>query len=499
MPGRRCPARAWHVPGTCLAPPPIRPAGSGPITQITVGSALRILHAIHDFLPRHQAGSEIYALELARAQSARHHVTVLCADYDPSRRHGHVTWRVHSGLPVVEIANNWICGSFADTYRSLRIGEQITAIVDAVQPDVLHVHNLLNLTFDLPAIARARGIPIVATLHDYTLVCASGGQRIHRAERHVCHTIDVGRCAQCFRESPFYAQMSVGAIAGESTGSRLVHGGAAALRRRFPVLAARLAKAAAQTSAIPVTAADIDARLTAARAVFDAIDLFVAPSRSIAAEFHRLGLNRSKIRVSDYGFVPLGSAVRTRRGGRLRIGYVGTLVWHKGVHVLVDAVRDLPRDRYELNIFGSPDVFPDYSAELRAKAAGLPVRFMGAFSREQTAEIYRQMDVLVVPSLWLENSPLVIHEAFMAGVPVVGARMGGITDLVADGENGFLYEATSSSALAAALRTLIDDPCRLAEFSRRIPAVKSILFDAHQWDALYEGLLERGVPVGAAR
>ena len=78
---------------------------------------MRILHAIHDFLPRHQAGSEIYAFELCRELAAAHHVTVLCAEYDPSRRHGHVTWRVHEGLPVVEIVNNWVCGSFEDTYR----------------------------------------------------------------------------------------------------------------------------------------------------------------------------------------------------------------------------------------------------------------------------------------------------------------------------------------------------------------------------------------------
>ena len=410
-----------------------------------------------------------------------------------------MTWRVHAGLPVVEIANNWVCGSFADTYRPPRIGDQIAEVVDALQPDVIHVHNLLNLSFDLPAIARARRIPVVATLHDYTLVCASGGQRIHRADRHVCHTIDVDRCARCFRESPFYAQTSVGAIAGNGGASRLVQRGAAALRRRFPLLTARLGRAVVRTSPIPVTAADIAARLTAARAVFDRIDFFVAPSRSIASEFQRLGLDRSKIRVSDYGFVPLRPALRSDRGGRLRIGYVGTLVWHKGVHVLVDAIRGLPRDRYELNIFGNPDVFPDYSAELRAKAADLPVRFLGAFAREHTADIYRQMDVLVVPSLWLENSPLVIHEAFMAGVPVVGARMGGIADLVAHGENGLLYDANSSSALADALRTLIDDPRRLTEFGRRLPTVKSIVVDAHEWDALYEDVLERRVPVGAAR
>jgi hypothetical protein len=62
-----------------------------------------------------------------------------------------------------------------------------------------------------------------------------------------------------------------------------------------------------------------------------------------------------------------------------------------------------------------------------------------------------------------------------------------------------LYDANSSSALADALRTLIDDPRRLTEFGRRLPTVKSIVVDAHEWDALYEEVLERRVPVGAAR
>ena len=171
---------------------------------------LRILHAIHDFLPRHQAGSEIYAFELARELAAAHHVSVVCADYDPSRPHGQVHWRVHQGLPVIEIVNNWVCASFEETYRPPLITDRIAHVLRAVQPDVIHVHNLLNLSFDLPAVARAHRIPVVATLHDYGLVCPSGGQRIHRADRHVCDTIDVERCARCFGESPFGAQLAVG-------------------------------------------------------------------------------------------------------------------------------------------------------------------------------------------------------------------------------------------------------------------------------------------------
>ena len=66
------------------------------------------LHVIHDFLPRHRAGSEIYTSQLGRALAVDHEVTVLTSEYDPGRPHGCVSWRVEGGLPVVEIVNNWV-------------------------------------------------------------------------------------------------------------------------------------------------------------------------------------------------------------------------------------------------------------------------------------------------------------------------------------------------------------------------------------------------------
>ncbi len=461
---------------------------------------LRILHAIHDFLPRHQAGSEIYAFELCRELAAGHHVSVLCAEYDPSRRHGHVTWRVHRGLTVIEVVNNWVCASFEETYRPPLVGEQIAHVLRAVQPDIVHVHNLLNLSFDLPAVARAHGVPVVATLHDYGLVCAAGGQRIHRAEQHVCDVIDTERCTRCFRESPYYQQISVGRLVAVARAPRALRRAALATARRFPGLAARLARAARRASLLAVTKRDMDERLAAAQRVFEDVDLFVAPSPSMAGEFQRLGINASKIRISDYGFVSVLRARRNTARGPLRIGYVGTLVWHKGVHVLLDAVRELPADAFELKIFGNPGVFPEYAADLRARAEGLPVRFMGAFERDQIADVYAQIDVLVVPSLWLENSPLVIHEAFMAGIPVVGARIGGIADLVTEGQTGLLYDPTSAGELRTALRGLIENPGRLealAERARTVP-VKSIAQDAREWEETYADVLRRRAAAGRA-
>jgi glycosyltransferase involved in cell wall biosynthesis len=454
---------------------------------------VRILHAIHDFLPRHRAGSEIYAFELCRALSATHHVTIVCADYDVSQRHGAVRWRACEGLPIAEIVNNWTCESFADTYRSPLVTRRLAQVLRVVQPDVLHVHSLLNLSFDLPALARARGIPVVATLHDYTLVCPSGGQRIHRAEGHVCHQIDTSRCARCFRESPIDEHISFAKLARATGAPGLLKRAALATARRFPAAASR-ARRAARRASMPVTTAEIGARLDAARRVIADIDLFVAPSASIAAEFERLGASPSRIRVSDYGFAPLARVTRGEPSRPLRIGFVGTLVWHKGVHVLIDAVRALPADAYELKIFGDPEVCPDYGAGLRVQAAGLPVQFMGAFTRDRTADVYAQIDVLVVPSLWLENSPLVIHEAFQSGVPIVGSRAGGIPGLVDDGRNGVLCEPADAAALAHALRPLVDDPSRVAALARAMPRVKPIDEDARAWDAIYTDVARREAP-----
>jgi glycosyltransferase involved in cell wall biosynthesis len=465
--------------------------------------ALRILHAIHDFLPRHAAGSEIYAFHLCRELASRHHVQVLAAEYDPARPHGSITWRVHGGLPVIELVNNWD-GTFQDSYRSARIGAQLDRVLHATQPDVVHIHSLLNLSFELPRLARARAAAVVATLHDHSLVCPAGGQRLHLVERTICDRIDAARCGACFTHSPFHAQMSVAAL-GRSAGRGGAMAGRAAqwLARRAPGTAGRVRRQL-QARAQPVPAPEVQARLDALHEVFDHVQLFVAPSRAVADEHERFGLHRSKLLVSDNGFVrwtrrgEAGAAARRPKTG-VRIGFVGTLVWHKGLHMLLDAARQLPAGAWEIEAWGALDTFPDYVASLRALADGLPVRFCGAFEHERAADVYAGFDLLVVPSLWPENSPLVMHEAFMAGVPVVAARIGGIPEFIADGVNGVLYDAHSPEALAHALRGLVLRPDRIADLAARAPHVKSIEEDAKDWERRYDALLReaRSAPAGA--
>src|SRR5262245_29091829 len=280
---------------------------------------MRLLHAIHDFLPRHRAGSEIYALRLCPTLSQRHAVTVLCAEYDPSRQHGSLTWRAYEDLPVVELVNNWAFSSFEDAHGSPAIATTLEHVLRAVQPDVLHIHNLLNLSMDLPRLAKARGVATVATLHDFTLVCPSGGQRVHLAEEHVCHDIDTARCARCFTESPFYRQMVFARLASQTRTLGAAATVGRAILRRLPGVTRAVEQAVGHSVGSTVTAGQIEMRLAAVRNVFEAIDLFVAPSAALSADYQRFGLAADKLEVSDYGFARLECLHTSRGEGRLRI------------------------------------------------------------------------------------------------------------------------------------------------------------------------------------
>ena len=445
---------------------------------------LRILHAIHDFLPRHQAGSEIYAAELCLELARRHEVFVVCAEHDLATPHGTIRWRLYEGLPVIEIVNNWQSERFEDTYLAPRIMAQLEHVLDVTRPDVLHVHNLLNLSFDLPRRAKARGIPTVATLHDYTLVCAAGGQRVHVAEAHLCETIEPERCSRCVQDSMLHAQTLAAGLSRGPAGA-LFRWAAPIARRTLPVLtdaaARRLPKRA-------TSAQQLASRLDRAVGVFDEIEHFVAPSPSLADEYRRLGLPANRLEVSDYGFVRVARPPRPPAAGRVRFGFVGTLAWHKGAHVLIEAAR-LLRGSFEVTIAGDPNVGPEYMARLRRDASALPIRFSGRFERDAAARLYANLDVLVVPSLWPENSPLVIHEAFMHGVAVVGSRLGGVRDLIKHDINGLTYRGGVSGGTCCGSSALHRRPGTCRAPRRHAPEVKSIEEDARQWETRYTSVL----------
>jgi glycosyltransferase involved in cell wall biosynthesis len=411
----------------------------------------------------------------------------LCAEFDPARLHGTIEERFFEGLRVRELINNWEFARFDETYGSPRLDEVLARQLDDAQPEVVHIHNLLNLSYSIPRLAKERGAAVATMLHDYTWMCPSGGQRFHVAEEHVCRTVDVERCARCFRQSPLQSQQSFASAVPRSArgvGKSL----ATSLIRRAPRLAEFVRSQLVAVTARAPTARDIETRLEVTRAALSFVDLFVAPSQSLADEYLRFGVPPEKLRVQDYGVRAPTHHLAATRSETLRVGFVGTIAPHKGLHLLAEAVKRLPQNSVEVFVFGDAGTFPLYSADVRKATEGLAWRWMGGFSHSTIADVYGRFDVLVVPSLWSENSPMVIHEAFAYGRPVVGSRLGGTTELVHHETNGLLYDATSPEQLAQSLSRLSNEPTLLERLAKGLPKLKTLDEDAAEWTLRYENL-----------
>lgn len=232
----------------------------------------------------------------------------------------------------------------------------------------------------------------------------------------------------------------------------------------------------------------IESRWAAVRRLAERVDLFLAPSAYLAEQFCAFGLPEDKVRISDYGFDTTAFERRTDLPAKLRsFAFLGSLVPHKGVHILLDAFEALPSDA-RLEIFGSPDYRPAYAAHLRSRARHPGIRFRGGVPPAQVPSVLHSIDALVVPSIWRENSPLTIHEAFLAGVPVVASRLGGSEGLLRRG-GGLLYAADDSKELEAALRRLYEEPGLGRELAGSAPKVKTLEEDAGELVARYREIL----------
>jgi glycogen synthase len=159
------------------------------------------------------------------------------------------------------------------------------------------------------------------------------------------------------------------------------------------------------------------------------------------------------LRSVIWSMAPIAPRERTSRPPEVpfTLGFIGRIVPEKGLESLLDAVAGFPKHGWRLLIAGG--VFPPLdAAALQARTAGLPIEWLGIVP---AAQFYPMIDVLVVPAIWADPGPLVVHEAFANAVPVVGARIGGIADLVESGATGWLFEPGDAVSLGAILSDLI--------------------------------------------
>jgi glycosyltransferase involved in cell wall biosynthesis len=244
---------------------------------------------------------------------------------------------------------------------------------------------------------------------------------------------------------------------------------------------------------------DMDGRQQCVREAFRCANHRVTASTFVRERYYAAGFTEP-IEVRPYGHEISWSATRTKatRSDVVRLGYIGQIDRHKGIHVLLDAVEQLPvafQQRVEVQIWGDASRAPEYVTGLRAKAARLPhVRFCGTYPHEASGDVFGGFDVLVVPSLWYDF-PLVVHEAFASGVPVVATRLGGMAESVTPEVDGLLFERGDVAGCAKILTRLLEEPTLLERLRRGIRAVRTMAQEAQDVEQRYRALMcaQRGV------
>jgi glycosyltransferase involved in cell wall biosynthesis len=205
------------------------------------------------------------------------------------------------------------------------------------------------------------------------------------------------------------------------------------------------------------------------------------------------GIPPGKILFSKNGHqVSHFSAFEKRKSDRVRFGYVGTLIPTKGAHVLIEAFNGVRSGEAELKVYGRflpYGGFEDYPDLLPRLVRNERIRFLGEYQHSQISDIMAEIDVLVVPSIWHENSPLTIHEAFLAKTPVIASNIGGMAELVQDGVNGLLFKVGDIADLRKKITMIVQHPDLISKLSANIGPVKTIEETAVEVEKIYQDLI----------
>jgi glycosyltransferase involved in cell wall biosynthesis len=312
-----------------------------------------------------------------------------------------------------------------NTIWSQRSRTELKNCIRQVRPHIVHVHNTFSLLSpSVYGAAKAEGVPVVQTLHNFRLFCPSA-----------LFLRDGKPCERCVDRNLL-----------QSVRYRCYRGSAAAT-------------------------ATLAAMLATHRTIgtySNGIDRYIALTEFARAKFSRVGIPNDKLVVKP-NFLP--DPPRSGIGGGGYVLYVGRLLEGKGTETLLRAWRHLPT--VKLRIVG--DGALRSKLESIAKRENLNVEFAGRLDRPAVLDALQSAELLVIPSEWYEGFPLVVAEAFACGTPIVASRIGSLEELVEEGVTGVQFKAGDALELADAVYAGLADQPRL----RRMRANARAYFEAH--------------------
>jgi glycosyltransferase involved in cell wall biosynthesis len=409
---------------------------------VVPANRLRVVIAAHGHPEMSKGGAEIAAYQLfcnLRDRADYEAWFIGCDRTMEADRAGAVILQPFSEREYIYAPGEFEWFKFAN--RDFRFPGDFTDLLKELQPDVIHFHHYMNYGVEVFYHVK-RVLPncrIILTLHEFLAICNHYGQMITTGHRNLCYESSPIRCQRCFPEfsrSDFF------------------------LRKKY------------------------------IQRFFDLVDGFIAPSRFLAERHIAWGVPAEKMHVIE-NVIPtvetVAPAKQALRDGPLRIGFFGQISQLKGINVLFDAAEALADEEVTdvvLEIFGDyrsqPAEFQKDFLE-RLPKAGRNVRFHGPYDSSRVDELMQSVDAVLMTSIWWENSPVVIQEAFRNRRPVICSNIGGMAEKVRDGIDGLHFPVGSSVALATLLRHLAADRDILKAIAEAmaVPPAADLIVDRH--------------------
>jgi glycosyltransferase involved in cell wall biosynthesis len=462
---------------------------------------MRVLQVTNGFPPSANAGVEQYTHQLTKHLVSRHEVQVFCRESNPSQPDYEVIDNRYDGLSVRRVVNDFKhARQIPDFYLDRRVESIFRETVTQWHPDLIHFQHCIGLSASLLDVANGARVPYLLTLHDYWFIC-SRVQLLHRrgyicpgpvahVDCYDCHMVQAGL---------------LGVIRGTQTYGFLRTHLSDDTKRWMLRTLSRL------TSRVPPPVVNRPLSPFLERdkymlSLLKATPLILVPSDFVKDLYVSHGVPKERVVV-----LPLGldldrwrhdESAKSHCERGLRVGYFGTLLRHKGVHVLIRAFHRLNHRDASLRIYGFSVPGDPYIDELRTLAGkDKRVQLMGGYTPQDLPALLKAVDVMVIPSLWHETFSIVAREALLSGTPVIASQVGALPEVVRHGENGLLVTKGDVDALYSALSDLDADPGLLSRLHQgaliSATNIKSIEAHVDDMERVYESLVSTATLIGA--
>lgn len=431
---------------------------------------MKIIIGVHHFPPRYTGGAEWQAFRIARAlQTKGHSVWVVAIEEFLPHTKPKLEWKdeIYENIPIrrLFISHDTTPDRLGYVYLNPLIGDHLINLFSEYKPDIFHLISGYLMSASSLQAAFNLGIPTIVNLIDFWFLCPRI-QMLRSNGQISTLPIQPENCARCLGEEKLRYRL---------------------LGRIFP----RYMNIHWKTRSRDISA--IKERMRLLKSVLSKVDIAISNSQFLRNVFIEAGMPPDRIRYSRQGLdLPVLSPeiLKKTPSPNLRIGYLGQITEFKGVHILLEAIRELSDQPLSVYIYGNPNSHPTYTRKLcRIAAANPRVVMMGVYQSGDLGRVLQNLDVIVVPSLWYENSPNVILEAFAHRTPVIASNLGGMAELVQDNVSGLLFPPGDSHTLAKHIYRLIHEPGLLRRLTDQIPIVKTVNQEMDELEGFYYSIL----------